>query len=157
MTNITPPEPKRSSTRVIGGWLIGGAFMLTVALAFVPTGEAWGVTVAVILVLVAGGLQFGGAFMFNKAGRADPSLAKAAVRRLILLSDRTKRARLQAQEAFEVPSAAKSKLSLGQLSTALSYIEEEVGMAANDWALFHPDAIALLAEENQKQEDEESV
>lgn len=136
-------------------WLVIGAFALTVALAFLPTEEGWGVTVAVILVLVAGGLQFGSAFIFDKAGRADPSLAKAAVGRLILLASQAKRARVRAENSFATETGAKSKTSVGQLSVDLSYIEEGIAAAAQDWALFHPDAIARLAEENQKQEEEE--
>lgn len=112
-------------------------------------------TVAVILVLVAGGLQFGGAMFFDKHGRADPSLAKAAVGRLILLSSQTKRARLRAEKSFANDTGAKSRSSVGQLSVDLSYIEEGIAASAQDWALFHPDAIARLAEEDQKREEEE--
>lgn len=151
--NAKPPRVR--STRTVGGWLIAGAFLLTVALAFVPTGEGWGVTVAVILVLVAGGLQFGGALMFDKAGRADPSLAKAAVGRLLLLTSQAKRARVRAESAFATETGTKLKSSVGQLSVELSYIEEGVSESAQDWALFHPDAIARLEEEVQKHEEEE--
>jgi hypothetical protein len=139
----------------VGGWLIAGAFLLTVALAFMPTSQGWGVTVSVILVLVAGGLQFGGAFMFDRAGRADPSLAKSAVARLLLLNSQAQRARNRAEKAFDTETGAKLKASVGQLSVDLSYLEEGIGLSAQDWALFHPDAIARLAEQNQKQEEVE--
>jgi len=157
--NTAPGKPRTArSTRVAGGWLVAGAFLLTVALAFIPTGEEWGVTVAVILVLVAGGLQFGGAFMFDRAGRADPTLAKAAVGRLLLLASQTKRARQRAELAFETESGARLKSSVGQLSVELSFLEESAGASAREWALFHPDAGARLEEENQKQQmDEEQA
>ena len=45
---------------------------------------------------------------------------------------------------------------MGQISVALSFIEEGIAASAQDWALFHPDAIARLAEENQKRDEEES-
>jgi hypothetical protein len=142
----------------VGGWLVAGAFLLTVALAFIPTGEGWGVTVAVILVLVTGGLQFGGAFMFDKAGRADPTLARAAVGRLVLLASQAKRARLRAENAFEIETGSKLKSSVGQLSVELSYLEEGASASAQEWALFHPEAIARLEEENQRQHiDEEQT
>ncbi|GAA2014620.1 hypothetical protein [Microbacterium ulmi] len=156
MTNAKPPKArKRRSTRTVGGWLVAGAFLLTVALAFIPTGEGWGITVGVILVLVAGGLQFGGAFMFDKAGRADPSLANAAVGRLLLLTSQARRARVRAENAFATETGTKLRSSVGQLSVELSYLEEGMSASAQDWALFHPDAIARLAEEDQKQEPEE--
>lgn len=151
----SPREPKTVRSRVVGGWLIAAAFALMVAIAFIPTGEGWGVTVSVILVLVAGGLQFGGAMIFDKAGRADPSLAKAAVGRLVLLASQAKRARARAENAFATESGQPLKASVGKLSVDLSYLEEGIGAAAQDWALFHPDAIARLAEENQKHEEEE--
>ncbi|MFN3706971.1 hypothetical protein [Microcella sp.] len=151
------PERKARSPRKIGGWLIGGAFALTVALAFLPTGEAWAVTVAAILVLVAGGLQFGGAMMFDKSGRADPAHAKAAVSRLVLLNMQAKRARLRAGRAFADQSGSALKASTGQLSVDLAYIEEGIALAARDWELFHPDVIAGLAEEVQKQDQEEET
>ncbi|MFF2772968.1 hypothetical protein ACFVUP_38305 [Streptomyces bacillaris] len=112
-------------------------------------------TVSVILVLVAGGLQFGGAFMFDRAGRADPSLAKSAVARLLLLNSQAQRARNRAEKAFDTETGAKLKASVGQLSVDLSYLQEGIGLSAQDWALFHPDAIARLAEQNQKQEEVE--
>jgi len=156
VTTGKPPKAQKSrSTRTVGIWLVAGAFLLTVALAFIPTGEGWGVTVAVILVLVAGGLQFGGAFMFDKAGRADPTLARAAVGRLVLLATQAKRARQRAEKAFETEAGAKMKSSVGQLSVELSFIEEGASASAQEWALFHPDAIERLAEENQKQDEEE--
>ncbi|MGY1551608.1 hypothetical protein ACW5CM_07450 [Microbacterium sp. A588] len=156
MTNGTPPpDPKRRSVPPIGGWLVAGAFLLTVALAFVPPGEKWSVAVQVLLVLVAGGLQFGGAFMFDKAGRADPSLVKAAVGRLVLLTSQAKRARVRAENALAGESGVKLKNSVGQLSVELSFLEEGITASAQDWGLFHPDAIAMLAEEDQKQEEEE--
>lgn len=148
-------ERKSRSTRALGVWLVAAAFLLTVALAFVPTDKSWGVTVAVILVLVAGGLQFGGAFVFDRSGRADPTLAKAAVGRLLLLTSRAKRARIRAERAFEQETGARLRSSVGQLSAELSFIEEDAAASAQDWALFHPDAIARLEEENQKQDSEE--
>lgn len=147
-------EKKLHSARTLGVSLIAAAFLLTVALAFIPTDKSWGVTVAVILVLVAGGLQFGGAFVFDRSGRADPTLAKAAVGRLLLLTSRAKRARLRAERAFEQETGARLKTSVGQLSVELSFIEEDAAASAQDWALFHPDAIALLQEENQNQDSE---
>ncbi|QOC25561.1 hypothetical protein IC744_04105 [Microbacterium hominis] len=90
-----------------------------------------GVTVAVILVLMGGGLRFGGAFMFDKAGRADPTFVRAAVGRLVLLTAQAKRARIRAEVAFDSESGAKLKSSVGQLS---------------------PDATDVLALEDQKSE-----
>lgn len=148
VTKATPKEQKRRP-RLAGGILIGVAFLLTIALAFVP-GEGAGVTVAVVLVLVAGALQFGGALLLDKSGRADPTHAKAAVSRLVLLASQAKRARLRAEHAFETQTGAPLKSSAGQLNVDLSYIEEGIALAAQDWALFHPDAIQKLDEEDQR-------
>jgi hypothetical protein len=153
VSNPNPPRnARRRRPRAVGAWLVGGAFSLTVALAFVPTTEGWGVTVAVILVLVGGGLQFGGAFMFDKAGRADPTLVRAAVGRLILLTAQAKRARLRAEAAFDSESGPRLKASVGQLSVELSFLEEGASASAQEWALFHPDAIDVLASEDQSSE-----
>ncbi len=157
VTSEKPPRKKRGSSRVTGGLLIAGAFLLTVALAFVPPGEDGATAVQVLLVLVAGGLQFGGAFMFDKAGRADPTLARAAVGRLVLLATQAKRARLRAEQAFDSEAGTKLKSSVGQLSVELSYLEEGASASAQEWALFHPDAIQRLAEENQKQDEDEET
>lgn len=155
VSNARPPRSAmRRNPRTIGGWLLGGAFLLTVALAFVPTSEGWGVTVAVLLVLVGGGLQFGGALMFDKAGRADPTLVRAAVGRLLLLTTQAKRARMRAEAAFDSESGTKLKSSVGQLSVELSFLEEGASASAQEWALFHPDAIDVLASEDQKSGEE---
>ena len=148
------PKPKRWTARHLGIALIAASFGLTIALAFLPSGEAWAVTIAVILVLVSGGLQFGGAFLFDKAGRADPTLARSAVGRLILLTAQANRARVRAENAFADETGARLKSSVGQLSVELSYLEEGIGASAQDWSLFHPDASDLLAEENQTHDRE---
>lgn len=153
MTIGEPPRRgQQRSPRPGGAWLVTGAFLLTIALAFVPTGENWSTAVQVGLVLATGGLQFGGAFLLDRAGRADPSLAKAAVGRLLLLTSQARRARVRAQIAFETEAGAGLKASVGQLSVELSFLEEGIGASAQDWALFHPDAIARLAEQSQSQE-----
>ena len=132
------------------------AFILTVVLAFVPEGKSWGITVSVVLVLAAGLLELGAAWVFDKAGRADPSLVKTAFGHLVLLAAQARRARVDADRAFEAESGTALKASIGKLTVHLSYIEEGIAISAQDWALFHPDATARLAEEDQGEGEDRS-
>lgn len=102
-----------------------------------------------LLVVLAAVFQAGSIYVFNGAGRADPSLARTAVRRLIELTARAKAARIHAENTYETASAAESKRVMGLISVELSYLEEGIAGAAKDWAEFHPDAIKKLEETNQ--------
>lgn len=146
------------STRGLGISLVVTAFLFTVAVAAVPSGHSWSTLVSVVLVLIAGALQFGAAFVFDRSGRADPTLARVAVGSLLRLVSQTKRARIRAENALTGGDENAMRTAMGMLSVELSFIEEGVSDAAQAWAAFHPEAISRLAEEVQKHESvEESV
>lgn len=103
---------------------------------------------SVLLVVISSGLQIASAFAFSGNGRADPSLARSAVRRLITLNLYARRARQIAEDA-EPGTPVQAKKAMGTLSVQLSYIEEGILEAARDWAEFHPEAIKKLEEADQ--------
>lgn len=108
-----------------------------------PTG-----TENILLVVITSVLQIASAASFSGNGRADPSLARSAVRRLLSLTERTGVARRLAEQA-EFGTPAHAKKAMGTLSVQLSFIEEGIADAAKDWAEFHPEAIKKLEEADQ--------
>ncbi|GLW07865.1 hypothetical protein Misp01_29950 [Microtetraspora sp. NBRC 13810] len=97
-----------------------------------------------LLVVLAGIFQFAGAAKFNKIGKADPGLARAAVRRLIRMIRRANEARLIAEAAYENSDAAEIRKAMGRVSVELSYVEEGLTEAVDDWNEFHKDALRKL-------------
>ena len=104
---------------------------------------------SVLLIVVAAGFQAASAVAFGSSGRADPALARTAVRRLVELTARAQSARKVAQVAYESLSAVESKKTMGLISVELSYLEEGIAGGALDWAEFHPDAVRKLEEKTQ--------
>lgn len=102
-----------------------------------------------LLVAISSGLQIASVAVFNGNGRADPSLARSAVRRLIELTARASKARILAEHAYELSTPADAKRVMGLMSVELSYIEEGIAGGAKDWAEFHPEAIKKLEEKDQ--------
>jgi hypothetical protein len=103
-----------------------------------------------LLVVLAAVLQGAGALQFSGAGRADPSLARASVRRLLHMAQRADVAEKAAQQAFESGNAAEVRAVLGRISAELSYLQEGFLEAGDDWHEFHRDALKGLgrAQEN---------
>ncbi|WP_065571420.1 hypothetical protein [Microbacterium oleivorans] len=122
---------------------------VTIFLACLPQDTVSTPLVSALLVILAAVLQGGSAFTFGSIGRADPSLARTAVRRLIDLTATTQRARVRAETAYENATASEMKSSMGLLTVELAGIEEGVASAALDWAEFHPEAIKKLQEKDQ--------
>lgn len=158
-----PDEPAVKPTRAESwsAWwrryrrTVAGIALLTVSIAVLIYMALRGSTTApptaiesALLVLVASGFQIASVFVFNGNGRADPTLASTAVRRLIALTNRAAEARLIA-EAAEFGTATEIKKAMGTLSVQLSYIEEGIAEGAKDWAEFHPEATRKLEETDQ--------
>jgi hypothetical protein len=57
---------------------------------------------------------------------------------------KAQRAEVLAQQAYESGTAASRRESLGQVSVALSYIQEETAAAIEDWRHFHAEALCDL-------------
>ena len=135
---------------LLGTGLFVVGFAVTIYLAMqTSTTEPPTAAESGLLVVLAAVFQAGSIYVFNGAGRADPSLARTAVRRLIELTARAKAARIHAESTYEAANAAESKRVMGLISVELSYIEEGIAGAAKDWAEFHPDAIKKLEETDQ--------
>lgn len=106
-------------------------------------------TTAGLLVLVAGGFQLAGATVLHSVGKAEPSLARAAVRGLLLQVKRAQGAEEIAQVAFETGTAAERRQALGTVSVHLSYLAEGAVNAIGDWREFHERAVERLVEEEE--------
>lgn len=101
-----------------------------------------------LLVVLAGVFQFASASQFKAIGRADPGLARAAVRRLIRMGTRTQAARKLAEAAHDSGNSGELRSMMGQVSVELSWLEEGIMDAVDDWNEFHKDAIRGLMEDH---------
>lgn len=99
-----------------------------------------------LLVVLAGVFQVASASQFHSIGRADPGLARAAVRRLIRMGTRAGDTRQAVEASFDKGSAAEQRRTLGLVSVELSWIEEGILEAVEDWNEFHQDALKRLTE-----------
>lgn len=99
-----------------------------------------------LLVVLAGVFQIAGAARFLKIGKADPALARAAVRRIIGMTARTREARKLAELTYDVGTAPECKKVLGRISVELSWIEEGLIYSVDDWNEFHKIALRELVE-----------
>lgn len=144
-----------SSTRVKGlSWrhlwatlLFVVGFGLTIGLGVLagaddPPSQA----TSALLVVLAGVFQVASANQFHSIGRADPGLARAAVRRLIRMGTRARDARQAVEASFDHGSAPELRRTLGLVSVELSWIEEGILEAVEDWNEFHLDALKQLTE-----------
>lgn len=122
------------------GLLVAVGFVATALIAVLGDHAEW--PVLLLLTLLAGVFQVAGAVLLNRTGKADPTLARASVRRLLALAVRAREAKLVAEAAYEQGSAADSKKLMGKLSSEMSYLEESAVQAIEDWREFHKDALA---------------
>lgn len=151
MTNWWRDLPTR---RKVGGALVIAGAGLTVLLAFLGNAdEPPSASTQALIAFFAIVTQLGGAWTFSGEGRADPSLAQRSVSRLVRLAQRTAAARAQAEGLTQRGTAA-ADLSdgVGHLSVHLSYIEEGIVEAVEDWRAFHPRAVKT-AEDGQGRTD----
>lgn len=139
------PWWKKSTTHAATLVVLG--FILTVVLAILGVqGKATEWPTFVLLTVLAGVFQVAGASKFHSAGRADPSLARASVRRLIALAARAHNSRIAAEASYEQGTPNESKKQMGVMSAELSFIEEGLIHAIEDWREFHGDALSGLEE-----------
>jgi hypothetical protein len=138
---------KITRQQVVAGALVLAGFGLTVYLGVLqgathPPSRA----TSALLVVLAGIFQFAGAAQFQKIGKADPALARAAVRRIIKMTARTREVRKLTELTYDVGTAAESKKALGRISVELSWLEEGLLSAIDDWNEFHYIALRELIE-----------
>jgi len=127
------------------GALVVVGFLLTTAIAVL--GGVADTVVLLLLTLLAGVFQYAGASRFHSTGRADPTLARASVRRLFLLAGRASATRQEVETTYDRGSPAEIKRQMGLVSAQLSFIEEGAVQAIQDWREFHSDALAAIDEE----------
>lgn len=106
-----------------------------------------------LLVVLAAVFQALSANLFNKVGRADPSLARATVRRLLRMGVRAKASKEVAERAFDSANTTVLRKVIGILSTELSWLEEGLADAVEDWAEVHGDVIRNLIKELKEAEE----
>lgn len=117
-------------------------FVFTVMAARLGSGKhpATGLT-TLLYVLLSGIFQFLGARKFHSIGRAEPSLARASVRRLFGQAQKTILLLELVEGELENGTKESMKGVLGKVSVHLSYIYEELGQQIGDWKEFHGDAL----------------
>jgi hypothetical protein len=93
------------------------------------------------LTLVSGALQLSGAAMLNRAGKADASLARSAVRRLLGMVKKAQEARILAEEARELTKIAEMRNIVGILSRDLSHLEDGCVQEIENWQDIHERAL----------------
>jgi hypothetical protein len=94
-----------------------------------------------LLVVLAAVLQGAGALVAASMGRADPTLARAAARRLVASGHKAHDARKLAEKQFESGTADTRRVAMGVLSAELSWIEDSFVQAVADWEEFHANAL----------------
>lgn len=120
-------------------------FLITIWLAYkASTTKPLSGSQSVVLVLLAGIFQIGGGNMLYRVGRADPGLARAAVRKLYRLAARAKDSRQVAEGAFDGSGSLSEHDALGRLSTDMSWLEEGILESVDDWTEFHANALKGL-------------
>jgi hypothetical protein len=138
---------KITRQQFVAGGLVAVGFGLTVYLGVLQgaTQQPSRATSA-LLVVLAGIFQFAGAAQFQKIGKADPGLARAAVRRIIKMTARTREVRKLTELTYDVGTATEARKALGRISVELSWIEEGLLNAVDDWNEFHTVALRDLIE-----------
>lgn len=132
--------PRMSFARMAGIGLVALSLGLTVLIAFMGTAKKPASrSQTVLLAVVAGFLQIGGAVAFSREGRADPSHARSAVRQLYANASFVVAAR-ELAERYEARKAGPEELraAMGKLSVVLSVAEEGFVQAVDDWREVHP-------------------
>lgn len=134
-----------TARRWFGSLFLIGSLVTTVFLGVLSGADKQPTrSTSALLVLLAAVFQFGSVVTFSGIGRADPGLARAAVRRLIRMGLRTSGARKLAEESFDGANAPELRSRMGQLSVELSWLEEGLVEAVGDWEEFHADALKKL-------------
>ncbi|MDA0564607.1 hypothetical protein LG943_09735 [Streptomonospora sp. S1-112] len=140
----------------IASLLVLLGFSLTVYLGFESGAEEQPTrgTSALIAVL-SGVFQFMGAARFHAIGKADPTLARASVRRLHKMILRANATRILSEKLAEYSNIpTKHKNALGMISVNLSWIEEGLLDAVDDWREFHGRALREIREDSSSEGDD---
>jgi hypothetical protein len=138
---------KITRDQLVAGALVVVGFGLTVYLGVMQGSSAPpSRSTSALLVVLAGVFQFAGAAKFLRIGRADPALARAAVRRIIKMTARTREARKVVELTYDVGSPVECKKLMGRVSVELSWLEEGLVDAMDDWYEFHETALRELVE-----------
>lgn len=138
-----------------GSGLLAIGVALTVAIAVLgSSSKPASASTQALLTLMAALAQVGAALTFARIGRADPTLARSAVSRLIRLARRAIEGR-QLADGLAVHDAVPAELraAAGRLSVHLSYLEEGFVESVEDWRSFHP-ATVKNVEKGLSRDDE---
>lgn len=133
---------KVTRQKLLAGGLMAIGFGLTVYLGVLSGADRQpSRATSALLVVLAGVFQIAGAGQFNKLGRADPGLARAAVRRILKMVVRTRESRKLAESTYDLGTAQEVRKTLGRISVELSWVEEGLLDAIGDWNEFHAEAL----------------
>jgi hypothetical protein len=132
------------SRQLLGGLLLVGGAGTTIILAFAagskhPPSQSVDAALAFLGILS----QFSAAWVIRGEGRADPTHATQSVRRLLAMATRTREVGRRAEKLFEgEPTPQDLHTEMGILSALMSWMQEDVVLAIEDWRAFHAQAVA---------------
>ncbi|MDQ0094811.1 hypothetical protein [Paeniglutamicibacter psychrophenolicus] len=110
-----------------------------------------------LLVLLGTVLQVGALLLASSDGKADPTLARSHVRHLSAARNRVNRAKSLAEQARESELDIHAwRDTVGMLSVHLSYVEEDMVLAIEDWFDFSSEALKEAVEESKEGKDEQN-
>lgn len=101
----------------------------------------------VLLIVLTGVFQLAGYVFFDGIGKADPGLARSAVRRLIALGVQTHAARKIAEANEYERDGGELRAAVGKISAMLSAVEEGLVDSVKDWQEFRDEALRELTKE----------
>lgn len=133
--------------RAIPGLLLIGGVALAVVVAYRSQQEVPPTrTEAAFLVLSSSALNFAAGIGFSRIGRADPTLARSAVRRLLNIGNGIGACLRDLAEVTGKPESdgnTSAQVSVGRLEQ----IAPDVVAAIQDWNEVHPEALREVLEE----------
>lgn len=135
--------------RIGAGLIIAGGVVATVWLAIraQDTEEQLGGSEAAYLALISSVLNVGGATLLARLGRADPSHARSAVRRLL---DIIRMVQSAGQDLDKASRNANVGNVVGVVAAqrAIVSIQVQLGTAVKDWNDVHPEALREIVDES---------
>ena len=105
----------------------------------------------IVLAAFSAVAQVVASYMWSQSGKAHPSHARSAVRRLGRAQLRTLRLSEAALVAYEEGTSNERRLQLGVLTSGLDSLAEDLEDAISDWREFHKRALEEL--ENDEEEE----
>lgn len=124
--------------------LIGVGFVVYLAIRGADAADPPSRSEAGALAAFSAVAQLIASYMWSQVGRAHPSHARSAVRRLRRAQARSVQFSEAALQAYESGTSNERRLTLGQLTSGLDSLADDLLDAEEDWHEFHGKALKSL-------------